>query len=103
MSNTIDCSMQSHTACFEPEAVAAEPPPANEGGSPTRPADPSRYACIDDCVSSLGVAQLVAGVATGLGCFVASAACPALIGASAGALIGWCEGQCEEPAVDGKR
>jgi hypothetical protein len=97
MSNRIDCSIQSHTSCFEPDAAHAERTPAQAAPAPAQPLAPSRYECIDECVSSLGVAQLVAGVVTGLGCYVALPACPALIGGSAGAVVGWCAGQCDEP------
>lgn len=64
---------------------------------------PSYAECLNDCVSSLGVAHLVAGAVTGLGCYAVSVACPALIGGAAGAISGWCDAACDEPAPDGSR
>lgn len=100
MTDRIDCSLQSHAACLEPDVASGEPPaPPRQGGAPVA----STYECIDDCLSSLGVAQLVSGVVVGLGCIVSRPACAVLIGGSAGALAGWCDAKCDEAAVDAKR
>jgi len=95
MSNRIDCTAMSHTTCLEPMAPATEAAPSREPPLATAP-EPSLYECVDDCISSLGVAQLVASAVTGLGCYAMLPACPVFIGGSAGAILGWCEGQCAD-------
>ncbi|HYO97804.1 MAG TPA: hypothetical protein VER33_25025 [Polyangiaceae bacterium] len=103
MSNRIDCSFQSHASCLEPEAPPGNPAQAAEATAPAEVDEASQYDCVNDCIASLGVAQLVAGVVTGLGCYAALPACPALIGGAAGALVGWCDADCSEPGVQGNR
>jgi hypothetical protein len=102
MSNRIDCSIQSHGACFAVEEVTVEPPASDSGSLTDAPAS-SHYDCLNDCVSSLGVPQLAASAMTALGCYAAPPACPVLIGGAAGAVIGWCDAQCDQDAVIEKR
>ena len=102
MSNRIDCSIQSHAACFAVEEFTAESP-ASDSDSRTNAPAPSYYDCMDDCVASLGVPQLVASVVTGLGCCASQAACPVLIAGAAGAVLGWCDAECDQDDVVGKR
>lgn len=98
MTDRINCSIQSHPACFEPEAEAAESPPATPKAPTTETnSQSSHYECVDECLSSLGVAHLVSGMAVGLGCIISRPACPILMGGSAGAVLGWCEAKCDEP------
>jgi hypothetical protein len=102
MSNRIDCSVQSHAACFAVDEFTTESP-ASDSASQTDTPAASHYDCVNDCVSSLGVPQLVAGAMTALGCYAAPPACPVLIGGAAGAVVGWCAAQCEQDDDVGKR
>jgi hypothetical protein len=102
MSNRIDCSIQSHAACFAIEEVTDQSP-ASDSASPADAPASSYYDCMNDCISSLGVPQLLANVVTGLGCYAALPACPVLISGAAGAVLGWCDAQCEQDAGVGKR
>lgn len=103
MTDRIDCSVQSHATCFEPEPEAADSPPPRQAPTTGTPPESSQYGCIDECLSSLGVAQLVSGVVVGLGCIISRPACPVLVGGSAGAILGWCDAKCDEAAVDARR
>lgn len=98
MTDRIDCSLQSHPACFEPEADAPDrvAAPVSQG----KAHEPTRAECINECVSSLGVAVLVSSAVVGLGCLISKPACPVLIGASVGGPLAWCDAQCDPPAVD---
>jgi hypothetical protein len=102
MSNRIDCSIQSHAACFAVDEFTAESP-AGDSASQTDAPAASQYDCMNDCVSSLGVPQLAISAVTALGCYAAPPACPVLIGGAAGAVIGWCAAECDQDAVAGKR
>ena len=97
MTDRIDCSVQSHPACFEPEAEAPERVPA--AASQGKANEPSRYECLNECLSSLGVEALVSSAVVGLGCIISKPACPILIGVAVGAPLGWCDAECGQPAV----
>ena len=98
MADRIDCSLQSHPACFEPEAEAPECVPAR--ASQGKAHEPTRYECVNECLSSLGVEALVSSAVVGLGCIISKPACAILIGASVGGPLGWCAAECDQPAVD---
>jgi hypothetical protein len=99
MPNAIDCTLMSHPACIEPE------PPA-EPSSSARPTDaaPSQkegpffasYDCINQCMSSQGVASLVEGAVAGLGCIALPPACPAFLVAVPLTIAGACDAACRE-------
>ena len=95
MSNTIDCSLMSHPACAEPEAA---PNTASEDtASPTREESMlASYDCINECVSSLGVTTLVSGAIASLGCAALPPACPVVVGAAVGSVLGACNAACDE-------
>jgi hypothetical protein len=95
MSNRIDCSIQSHTACFALEEELTAESPGNDSASSTEAPVSSRYDCVNDCVSSVGLPQLAASAVSALGCYAAPPTCPILIGGAAGAVIGWCDAQCD--------
>jgi len=99
MSNPIDCSSMSHSACLEPE-------PSAEPSRSARPTDvaPSQkeqpffasYDCINQCMSSQGVASLVEGAVAGLGCIALPPACPAFLVAVPLTIAEACDGACRE-------
>lgn len=87
---TIDCSRMSHAECLPPEELEITSSSASETpifGS---------YDCINDCVSSLGVVGLVSATLTGAGCVALPPACPILLGAGAGSMLGACNAACVE-------
>lgn len=108
MPTPIDCSRMSHAECLPPE----EPEPTRSSApSPTTAAPPNAgaasppasgfpdfgsYDCINDCVSSLGVAGLLSGTVVGAGCVALPPACPIFLGAGAGAMLGACNAVCVE-------
>lgn len=124
MTDRIDCSITSHASCSNIEAnppsaelsrsgdgassaqrAAASPPPADSQGKATgssllrdasgRPLGGASYDCVNDCVSSQGVAVLLSGATVSLGCVMLPPACPVFVGTSVGAILGACEAACE--------
>ena len=108
MTNAIDCSKMSHASCYATED--GQPFDAPESSSATglaaaRPTTPpeaavdrevATYDCVNDCVSSVGVAVLVSGATASLGCLMVPPACPIFIGTSVGTILGACEVACED-------
>jgi len=105
MPTPIDCTRMSHSECLPPD----EPEPTqSSASSPAAKASPSAppgvsafpdfgsYDCVNDCVSSLGVAGLLSATVTGAGCVALPPACPIFLGASAGSLLGACNAACAE-------
>ena len=108
MSNTIDCSRVSHASCEPPADGSHSAPPAAAAAEPRlspgvaslkdaegKPIGAS-YECVNDCVSSQGVASLVGGATVSLGCLLVPPACAIFIGAAVGSMLGACEAACEE-------
>lgn len=106
MTSSIDCNRMSHANCY----VAEDVDPAESGCTASQaassqarsvagasaPRDWASYDCVNDCVSSLGVAALLSGATTSLGCLTLPPACPIFIGTSVGAILGACEAACED-------
>jgi hypothetical protein len=96
MPSPIDCSLMSHASCFDLR-VGEEPVEPEAPTEPEATARASSYACVNECVSALGVSTLVGGAVTSLGCLVVSAgSCAVLIGAAVGSTLGACDAACEE-------
>jgi len=110
MANTIDCSRMSHLGCVdEPDAsgASASKPTADKSVAERPPGVAAlkdgegrslghgSYECLNECVSSRGVAVLLSGATASLGCLMVPVACPIFIGASVGSLLGACEAACE--------
>ena len=113
MSNTIDCSRVSHASCepptessvpapavSSPRTAASESPRLSPGVAALKDAEGKSlggsYECVNDCISSQGVASLVGGATVSVGCLLLPPACGLFIGAAAGSLLGACEAACEE-------
>lgn len=110
MTDRIDCSSMSHLSCLdigdaEPAApterpTASNPEPTRRSASALHDTDGrllggASYDCVNDCVSSQGVAVLLSGATASLGCLMVPPACPVFVGASVGTILGACEAACE--------
>ena len=60
------------------------------------PHNPPSYDCVNDCVSSLGVPTLMNGTLVALGCYFFLPACPLIISAGTGSVLGGCAAACDE-------
>lgn len=91
MTNSIDCSRMSHAAC-ELDPVSTEP----EQAEPDAPAGGVSYDCVNDCIASMDIPLLLSGTAAALGCSVLPPACPVIVLAAAGSVLGGCAAACHE-------
>ena len=99
MPNAIDCTLMSHPACIEPEPPAGPSSSARPtDAGPSQNEDPffASYDCINQCMSSQGVASLVEGAVAGLGCIALPPACPAFLVAVPLTIAGACDAACRE-------
>lgn len=86
MGNTsIDCTRMSHVACLEPE-----PEPEFESTKD------DYYACVSDCVGSLGVVTSINSAIVYSACAVVPAACPVFHAANVTAIVGTCALACDD-------